>query len=179
MRLQNLQRSQNNPFIKWISINYLPMVESWQTKSLAYCMNSQISLKAQSLDTRNQGSNNIVRCSNFWDIILYWASPFSKYSKYSLNTLFSSALDFSEVKWFHHFRTSCQKGWVKCSTGCRNDLTWRAFDWIFGDVSLNHSKFNISHWLIAKRSFPSTPSKSLNYTLSDSIEILLVSVHTD
>ena len=76
MRLQHLQRSQYNLFVKWVSSYYLPMVKSWQTKGLPNCVNSQISLKAQGLDTGNQGFNDIVRCSNFGYIVLYCASPF-------------------------------------------------------------------------------------------------------
>ena len=137
-------------------------------------MNSEISFKAKSLYARDQSFDDVVRCSYFRNIILDSSSSFGQYSKYSFDTFFCCALYLCVVYGFHHPGVGSEEGGIESSSGSGNDLPRRTVQRCFANLGFNNSEFNISHGFITKRSFSSAPSKTLDNTLPDSVQGILV-----
>ena len=137
-------------------------------------MNPEISFKTKGLNARDQSFDDVVRCSYFGNIILDSSSSFGQYSKYSFDTFFCCALYLCVVYGFHHPGVGSEEGGIESSSGSGNDLPRRTVQRCFANLGFNNSEFNISHGFITKRSFSSAPSKTLDNTLPDSVQGILV-----
>ena len=70
-------------------------------------MNPQISLESKGLDTGDKSFDDVMRSSNFRNIILNRASSLGQDSEDSFDTFLGRALDFGIIDWFHHSGIGC------------------------------------------------------------------------
>lgn len=165
MIFMHFQWPEDDIFIQRITRECLPMIKCRQTKCLPYCMHSQISLKSNGFNARDQCLNDVMWSSRLRCVILDCPSPFCKHCEDCFNALWWCALDLSVIDWLHQSGICSQECGIEASPGSWDHLSWRVIWWIFGYLCIYESEFDIAHRLVAERPFPCAPFESLNDTL--------------
>lgn len=76
----SLQGSYQNTLVKWVSRNYLPVMEDGQAECLTLCMCPQIRLKTKRIDSRNERLDCVERGTWHWCILGNMTSVNKKFS---------------------------------------------------------------------------------------------------